>query len=331
MDKEREEIEITVCIPVYNAEKWIGACIDSILSQDTDAAFEVICVDDASSDNSASVVEEYAKRDKRVRLVKHVENRGPMVARRTAIESGRGKYYFFCDADDFLPNSAFRALLAEAHRTSADIIAGDLVMVNNDGPGARRNRNFSIGMTTSSYLKAILKDTTCSLCGALIARTMFENRNYETFENQIYNEDRMILTQMLTNVRGKVAPVDAVAYCYRVNPDSTTRKPRTEGQLAEELAALVWCYDYAEHYHEFARENDGFMMRKLGLMIEEGNNKEYILGFDGRFRDLMSWGRMKPILGARLATHISLCRVSEPYRKFTNSVRHALRRRQHKE
>lgn len=331
MEQMSSDIEITVCIPVYNAGKWIGECLDSILGQDVEAKIEIICVDDASTDDSADIIERYAAGDDRIRLIRHEENRGPMVARRTAIEQGRGKYFFFSDADDYIPKDALRNLLEEAKRTGADIVAGDLVMVNSEGPGARRNRNFTIGNSTSSYLNAILKNTPCSLCGALFDRKMLEGRKYEIFENQKYNEDRMVLTQMLTTIKGTVAPIDSVTYCYRVNPHSTTRQPQTAERLSDELAALVWCYDYVEHYHEFARENDGFMMRRLGLLIEEGYDKAFIMGYDGRFPDLLSWGRMKPILGPRLAAHIALCRTCEPYRKITNSVRHVLRRRQHKE
>ena len=88
----------TIGIPVYNTEKWIGECLDSILSQDfTD--FEVICVDDGSIDNSLEIINAYAQKDSRIKFVSR-KNGGSATARNAVIFNAKGRYVFFIDSDD---------------------------------------------------------------------------------------------------------------------------------------------------------------------------------------------------------------------------------------
>ncbi len=91
--------EISVIVPVYNTEKYLPCCIDSILAQ-TFTDFELILVNDGSTDNSGMICDEYAKKDSRV-LVIHQENQGVSVARNNGISLATGMYLMFCDSDDW--------------------------------------------------------------------------------------------------------------------------------------------------------------------------------------------------------------------------------------
>ncbi len=88
----------SIGIPVYNTAKWVGACIESIQSQDFDD-YEIICVDDGSSDDSLAVLDLYAKKDNRIRIVSR-ENGGPSTARNTVIMHATGRYIYMIDSDD---------------------------------------------------------------------------------------------------------------------------------------------------------------------------------------------------------------------------------------
>lgn len=92
--------EISVIIPIYNAEKYIEKCINSILNQ-TFKNIEIILVNDGSTDNSRIICEKYKNKDKRIRLF-NIENNGVSSARNLGIESSRGKYIMFCDSDDYV-------------------------------------------------------------------------------------------------------------------------------------------------------------------------------------------------------------------------------------
>ena len=91
----------SVIVPVYNAANTLAECLDSILNQ-TLADLEVICVDDGSVDNSWEILEDYANKDSRVRIVKQ-ENQGPGMTRNHGIELATGTYILFVDSDDILP------------------------------------------------------------------------------------------------------------------------------------------------------------------------------------------------------------------------------------
>lgn len=97
-------IKISIITPVYNSEKFIGATIESVLAQ-THSNFEMLCVDDISSDNSEKIIKEYALQDTRIRYIRLNEKGGASIARNAALENAKGDYVAFLDADDtWYPN-----------------------------------------------------------------------------------------------------------------------------------------------------------------------------------------------------------------------------------
>ena len=92
-------MNITVVVPIYNAEKYLNVCIDSLINQ-TKKAYEIILVDDGSKDSSGRICDEYAKKEENVRVV-HKENEGLGLTRNCGIREARGEYITFVDADDF--------------------------------------------------------------------------------------------------------------------------------------------------------------------------------------------------------------------------------------
>ena len=92
--------KISVIIPIYNAEKYLLKCIDSIINQDF-TNFEIICIDDGSKDNSLTLLNEYKKRDNRI-LVFTQNNQGQGVARNKGIQKATGDFLVFIDPDDYI-------------------------------------------------------------------------------------------------------------------------------------------------------------------------------------------------------------------------------------
>ena len=90
---------VSVITPMYNGEKYLGEMIDSVIGQTYDK-WELVIVDDCSTDGSCKIVEEYIKRDNRIRLIKQKKNTGPAEARRVSIKNAKGKYIAFLDCDD---------------------------------------------------------------------------------------------------------------------------------------------------------------------------------------------------------------------------------------
>jgi glycosyltransferase involved in cell wall biosynthesis len=116
---------VSIVVPVYNAEKYLERCMDSLLCQ-TLHNIEILCVNDGSTDSSGAILNKYAKNDSRI-TVFNQENQGPGAARNTALDNAKGKYILFCDSDDTLePEAAFEC--SEAMEKNQV----DIVMFNTD-------------------------------------------------------------------------------------------------------------------------------------------------------------------------------------------------------
>ena len=113
--------KISILIPVYNTAKYLPRCMASVLGQ-TLKDIEIIAVNDASPDNAAEVLAEYAAKDSRVKVVTHEKNGGILAARLSGIAAATGEYLIFLDADDFLDTDTARACYAKIRATGADMI-----------------------------------------------------------------------------------------------------------------------------------------------------------------------------------------------------------------
>jgi glycosyltransferase involved in cell wall biosynthesis len=114
--------KVSVIVPVYNAEKYLRQCLDSVLNQ-TLRDIEIICVNDGSTDGSLAILEEYAKKDSRV-VVINQKNQGAGLARNKGIEVVKGEYIHFMDSDDYLVDGAYEKFYSIAKNNDLDIIRG---------------------------------------------------------------------------------------------------------------------------------------------------------------------------------------------------------------
>lgn len=113
-------IKVSVIIPVYNVEKYLRQCMDSIVGQ-TLQEIEIICVNDSSTDSSLSILEEYAAQDERVRVITQ-KNAGAGAARNTGMAAASGKYLSFLDSDDFFERDMLEKAYALAEEDQADFV-----------------------------------------------------------------------------------------------------------------------------------------------------------------------------------------------------------------
>lgn len=132
--------EISVVIPIKDAEDTLRRCILSVLKQ-TFTAFEVLCVDDTSSDRSTRIVRDAASADSRVYLIENTRNAGPGGARNEGIQAARGEYIFYLDADDTVPPQAFKKLLEQAKKTGSQLIKGAYIKEQATNRGAPPRNN----------------------------------------------------------------------------------------------------------------------------------------------------------------------------------------------
>lgn len=112
---------LSIILPVYNSEKYVGKAIESILNQ-TFKDFELIIVNDASKDNSINICKKYSYIDKRIKIVDKKINEGVLLARASGIVISRGKYIGFIDSDDFIEKDYYEIFIKKANETDADIV-----------------------------------------------------------------------------------------------------------------------------------------------------------------------------------------------------------------
>ena len=202
---------ISVIVPVYNVERYIRECIDSILSQ-TFTDWELILVDDGSTDSCPSVLDAYASTDRRIRVI-HKENGGLSSARNSGLECARGEFIVFVDGDDALYPEALKQLMDVHSETDADLVEGSFTY-GKSVPKIKRG-DYTVKIYTPRdaiedvlYQKILLP----SAWGKLYRKKLFGNIR---FREGILYEDLDVFYLLFAECN-KIAFVSAPVYFYRM-------------------------------------------------------------------------------------------------------------------
>ena len=141
---------VSVIVPSYNIEDYIGECIESIMEQ-TYCDWELILVDDGSNDRTGDICNEYAGKDNRIKVI-HKENGGLVSARKSGLERATGEYIFYLDGDDWIKPDALEVLCTCAKRETVDIVIADYIHVLEDKQKLT-SQNIRTGLYTKEDLK----------------------------------------------------------------------------------------------------------------------------------------------------------------------------------
>ena len=208
--------EISIIIPVYNRKNELPLCLDSVLAQ-TFADWEVICINDGSTDGSAEILSAYAARDSRIRVFTQ-ENRGQGAARNYGIHEARGKYISFLDSDDYLASNFLEALHTEAQRSGADVVVG-----STSYESARRKGQIgvAIGTSLSSFTERVAALPHGGPCDKLYDSELLRQHNIR-FSEGVYWEDNPFAIKVCFHAL-KLSAAPAAVYHYVLSQESTTR------------------------------------------------------------------------------------------------------------
>lgn len=221
---------ISVIVPVYNSEKYLKRCIDSILNQ-TYKAIELILVDDGSPDNCGKICDEYAKKDKRVRVI-HKTNAGVSAARNSGLEIASGNYATFVDSDDYIEPEMYGNMMEKVHQYNCDVVMCDCIkdftdhseiythdiragfydkeqLVNEYYPHLLMMENVEYPATISNWL-------------ILFNRNKLGNLRYVVGVR--YSEDLLFGAQLVYNTDSFYYMKEQAYYHYYMNPTSATHK-----------------------------------------------------------------------------------------------------------
>ena len=138
------DVKLSIIIPVYNCGKFLERCFDSISKQIFND-FEVIIVDDGSTDNSLDICKKYEAQDKRFRVFS-IENHGSAFARNYGLKMAKGEYIGFVDADDYIDENMYSTLINTAQKEQADIVSCDMVYAFQNGKYVNKPTSFEGGV-----------------------------------------------------------------------------------------------------------------------------------------------------------------------------------------
>ncbi len=218
--------KISIIVPIYNSEKFISECLNSIIHQ-TLAGFEVICVNDGSTDSTQSILEVYQKRDSRIRIINQ-ENAGLSAARNAGIKVATGEYIGFVDSDDWVSSDFFEKLYYMAKENEADIVMGMVDIYYSILE--KKSKSTWINTIINTFETDIVVSVadrkkvinTNAVWNKLFLRDFVNQYNFLFYEGLCWEDNPF--TVMTTIKANKVCIVRDVVYCYRVHGNSITGK-----------------------------------------------------------------------------------------------------------
>lgn len=226
---------ISIIVPIYNSEKYLNKCLDSILGQ-TFEDFELILVNDGSTDTSRQICEAYREKDQRVTLVNQ-SNSGAAAARNTGLSAARGTYIGFVDSDDFIAKNMYEELYKQICLNDSDIVFCNMLHINTREEVVHRTKLPFYGICAEKIIKEAVipaviggklknygKEHTIapSVMRCLFKMSIIEEE-YLRFINQLkYNEDTIFVIQYLIRCR-KCLFIEGAYYTNGHNPTSVTR------------------------------------------------------------------------------------------------------------
>ena len=265
---------ISVIVPVYNVEEYLKQCLDSILEQ-TFSNYEVILVNDGSTDSSGLICQEYAEKDARIRYFEK-ENGGLSDARNYGIEQAQGEYLTFVDSDDFLEASHLSVLYNALVNNDADISIANYTnyqtstatyYVHTFGEYYEKTYTSKELIDDLSFLER--NDLSFStIWGSLYKKSVF---SFLRFPKGVIGEDVALIYKIYTQV-DKIVYVHKDTYIYRENDYGISKSkiyPLVTAQLnhvAERLAILaIMGYDVTKHFDRYRTflENTEYNMRMV--------------------------------------------------------------------
>ena len=225
---------LSIIIPLYNCEKYIKQCLDTIFRQEmNESDFEVIVIDDGSKDSGYSLASEYAKRQQNILVIKQ-ENQGVACARNNALEKATGDYVTFVDADDMLVSGSLSTLIKIAVENKADIVKAAHKEVPEDAvcedfSSSHDNSSIQI-MTGEEAIVNVTRMKEGYCWGYLISRKLITDNRLSFPPKVAFMEDWAFITQAILKSRTFVN-ADVLLYLYRRNSSSCMANVTTEKML----------------------------------------------------------------------------------------------------
>ena len=272
----------SIVVPVYNVEEYIEKCINSILKQDYHD-FEIIIVNDGSTDGSKDIIDEIAKKHPEIIKVIHQKNKGLGGARNTGLEQARGEYVWFVDSDDTIRADALTVINCFLEKEQADLLAFDLMDVDEQGNHLAKEKGITWeykGVFSINEMPQILF-VSPSACNKIFKRTLFE-QDHIRFPEHVWFEDLFTIPKIYLHAK-KIGYIDESLYLYLQRQGSIMKNSNIEKNkdIMGALEEIVLYYKKNDVYERFKEEMEYLAIVNVYLLasvrVLKGNRKSYLL------------------------------------------------------
>lgn len=273
--------EFSVLVPVYNVERYLEECLDSLISQSY-KNYEIICVNDGSTDSSGVICDEYEKRfPGRIRVI-HKHNEGSFIARRVGIQSAQGDYLCFVDSDDTVVPNYLERINQIINSHDPDILIFGLIKTNLEGQTLYDNPPpVNEGLYCSDDFKKIRDvvvstDRLNSLCTKCVRIDIVDREKDYSKYYSVQNGEDLLQSLPLFDKAKTISVIKDCLYCYRTNPDSLTNTKLTTSKIDSWLLMYSRLCEYAIKWgysQEVYSERFGLIMKSIMSNLAINNGK----------------------------------------------------------
>lgn len=307
-----KNILISIIIPIYNAEKYIGRCLESVLAQ-THEKLEILIVDDGSSDNSLEICRDYAEKDSRIKVL-HKENGGVSSARNLGLKSCSGEYIGFIDSDDYIEKTMYEELLDVAIQNNTGISMCGYYRIIGENKSIQGSYD-DVKTISNVQLMNDIYNYKCMgvLWNKLFKRNVFYSSHGTIFFNEQLHfcEDVLMLTTVTKNSEN-IAVCNKPLYNYLISDGSLCH-----GEINERKLTLLQALDLIEQQCKknfpvimksaeyFAISNKIGILLKLKNSCELFDKKKYISDLKKDLKKYVKNCNLKMKLRIFIAVHFS--------------------------
>lgn len=250
--RDCDEFDLSIIIPVYNAERYLEKALDSVVKQKTNFRCQIIIVNDGSKDNSEKIINQYLDKENVVYIKQ--ENAGVAVARNTGLDYVRGRYIEFMDSDDELQEGSIDALMSKAYELNADVVEGSYCL-------HLQNETKNYCHKDKDEVSAV-SDLFGYPWGKVIKSEMFADIE---FPKGIEYEDTIISTLIYPRIR-RGATISKIVYNYNDNMNGLTHKTRGKKKSIHTYLITKSMLENIDYYHiAKTQELYEFFLKQLRL------------------------------------------------------------------
>lgn len=203
---------VTIIIPIYNTERYLKQCLDSVVNQ-TYQNLEIIVINDASTDNSLSILEDYASTYKNINLINNPTNLGVSVSRNKGLDESNGDYIYFIDSDDFIRNDTIEKMIALVLEYDVSLVEAGYknIFLNQKNKNRKKEKKIDPFYINIKENKEVIKQHIGMACNKLYKKELIDSLR---FPIHLRYEDNAFIYPLLTKAKNIVA-TDEKLYFYR--------------------------------------------------------------------------------------------------------------------